>query len=355
MVDDRSVLEEALETFAHLQAARPSIYDPPALATSGLFYTPSGIEVLLNSHFGSHAEDLCGLPVRTRSKVAKRLVCEALGYQAPSSFAKTKPRFPHANLDVYVQQSNNLQVWNQEVDAARRYAVVLTDNAGMFRRAKVIPGSDLAQFDTTGVLTRKFQANRRDESVGSRLVSATDTADFIRELAPSIGPLPLRGVYATDVPVPGKVLTVEAVYRKLLPLVGKRFVDPGITQERNRGTVVHREACIRLGLDAFADNGQFPDVLCQAVEVKLQLARTVDLGLELPISDKPLASLNGLLAARDVRFAIFYASREGSEFILTSLVVAVGADFFSEFRQFGGNVSNAKLQLRLPRSWFDGH
>lgn len=44
-------------------------------------------------------ETLCGrslhkLPLRTRSKVVKEAVCEALGYPVPKSFKKTQPRFP---------------------------------------------------------------------------------------------------------------------------------------------------------------------------------------------------------------------------------------------------------------------
>ena len=30
------------------------------------------------------------------------------------------------------------------------------------------------------------------------------------------------------------------------------------------------------------------------------------------------------------------------------------ADFFQEYRQFGGLTTNKKLQLRLPTSWFSG-
>ena len=68
-------------------------------------------------------------------------------------------------------------------------------------------------------------------------------------------------------------------------------------------------------------------VLSQLVEVKLQLARTIDLGLELPNSDKPLASVNGAVAVRDCRYAIFYGDRDGSTFTITALVVVTGEDF----------------------------
>ena len=341
-------LESARRIRAAIERSAPSIYDDPATAPTGLFYTPHELEVLLESELIGRA-DLASLPVRTRSKVSKTLVCQALGYRAPASFQKVNLRLRHANVDVYTQQSNNLQVWNQEIDAARRY-VILILVGGLIADVKVIAGASLAQFDTTGTLTSKFQANRIDSSGGSSLASPTDTSDLIRLFRPS----PTIGgpVSPVSSPEPGRVLDIGTVYSRLLPMVGRTFVDPGVTQERNRGTVVHRQACTLLGLSHFADNGQFPDVLSQLLEVKLQLARTVDLGLELPESRTPVASANGVLAVKDMRYAIFYGTRLGASFTVTELVVVTGQDFFREFRQFQGKVSNSKLQLRLPGEWF---
>ncbi len=47
-----------------------------------------------------------------------------------------------------------------------------------------------------------------------------------------------------------------------------------------------------------------------------------------------------------------YATRNGSTFSIDSLALTTGADFFKEYRQFGGLTSNAKLQLKLPNAWF---
>ncbi|WFP22920.1 hypothetical protein P9A14_11905 [Gordonia hongkongensis] len=333
---------------AAIRANVPSIYDLPATELTGLFYTPGQLEELLRAELIGRT-DLNNLPVRTRSKVAKTLVCEILGYVAPPSFRKVNPRLRHANVDVYVQQASNLQIWNQEVDAARRY-VILIIRDGVIAKVKVIAGADLAQFDTTGTLTSKFQANRIDEDGGSVLASATDTAAFIERFTPSSSVPP--GVSPVTAPGRARVLDIATVYSRLLPIVGRYFVDPGQTQERNRGSVVHREACSELGLSHYADHGQFPDILSQLIEVKLQLARTIDLGLELPESTTPLASANGVVAVRDVRYAIFYGARSGSSFQITDLVVVTGQDFFREFRQFAGKVSNSKLQLKLPSNWF---
>lgn len=327
---------------------RPSIYDEPATELTGLFYTPHELETLLRAELLGR-RDLADLAVRTRSKVAKTLVCKVLGYAPPPIFKKVNPRLRHANIDVYSQQSNNLQIWNEEVDSARRY-VILILKEDIIADVKVIAGADLAQYDTTGTLTSKFQANRINEGSGSSLASSADTPEFIDLLRPSSV---LHGeVSPVSPPSRGQVLDIATVYSTLLPLVGETFSDPGLTQERNRGTVVHRRVCSLLGLSHFADNGQFPDVLSQALEVKLQLARTVDLGLELPESLTPVASTNGLLAVADIRYAIFYGERTGSSFTISELVVVTGQEFFKEFRQFQGNVSNSKLQLRLPSDWF---
>lgn len=325
-----------------------SVYDDPVTADSSLFYAPDELESLLREELVGR-EDLAGVPIRTRSFLAKRLVCSALGYEPPKSFRRVNPRLPHPTIDVYVQQSNNLQIWNADIDARRRY-VILILGEGRIVDVHVIAGADLAQFDRTGTLTSKFQASRIDGRTDSKLVSAADTPRFIERLSPSD-----RVSSGSPVarPESGRVLTVGEVYRRLLPMVGSAYTDPGIVQERNRGTVVHREACARLGADGFADNGQFPDILSQLVEVKLQLARTVDLGLELPSSDTPLASANGLLGVRDVRYTIFYADRDGAAFKISGLVVVTGADFFKEYRRFGGLAMNRKLQLKLPPAWFE--
>lgn len=343
-----AVLAHAYEVRARIEAAAVDLYSEPATADSAFFYSPEELEILLRRELVGRA-DLAGLAVKTRAVVAKALVCWALGYVSPRSFKRVNPRLPHPAVDVYAQQSNNLQIWNEEVDAERRYVILLLDSESVFD-VRVIAGADLAQFDKTGKLTSKFQASRLDSAAGSRLVSAHDTDHFIERLKPSSEAWPGSPVAQ---PKPGQVLAVDEVFRRLLPMVGNAYDDPGIVQERNRGTVVHREACERLGTDGFADNGQFPDILSQLVEVKLQLARTVDLGLELPSSPTPLASANGVLDVRDVRYAIYYATRDGPAFTLDSLVVTTGADFFEEYRQFGGLTSNKKLQLRLPSTWFD--
>jgi hypothetical protein len=346
-VTGAEILAHAREVRDRIAEGGVDLYDEPATADSPLFYTPEELEAILKAELVGLV-DLADLPVKTRANVAKSIVCLALGYTPPRSFKRVSPRLPHPAADVYAQQAKNLQIWNESVDSERRYIILILRDAEIID-VRVVTGADLAQYDTTGTLTSKFQAARVDDSCGSVLVSESDTDHVIERLSPSTYAAPISPI---EQPVPGGFLTVAEVYRLLLPMVGKTYMDPGITQERNRGTVVHREACQRLGAFGFADNGQFPDILSQLVEVKLQLARTVDLGLELPGAETPLASANGVLDVRDVRYAIFYAVRDGDSFTIESLVVTTGADFFKEYRQFGGLTSNKKLQLRLPKEWF---
>ena len=101
----------------------------------------------------------------------------------------------------------------------------------------------------------------------------------------------------------------------------------------------------------YADTGSFPDVVEQLVELKLQTAATIDLGLVSP-DDATALDFFPRIRHCDVRYAVFYGMVVGSEVRLNHLVLARGADFFSFFQRFEGKVVNAKLQIPLPRDFF---
>ena len=296
------------------------------------------------------------LPNRTRSKIFKCKVCEALGYPVPKSFKKTHPRFPAQDFDTYVQKENNLQVWNEEVAATRRYVVARPDEDGVIRSIKVYTGDAIAELDTTGKLTRKFQAYRRRGNTGSKLVSRQDTDLFIKEFAPRqfVPTSQLSTISPTDVPRRAAVLSVKAVYRELSKLVGTMIPDPGSDQERNRGASLQRAVCKALRLNHYADNGQWPDILSQALEVKLQTAPTIDLGLVSPDASDPAQEVGTSVRHCDIRYAVFYGEKTNKSAVkLTALVVSTGSDFFKEFEKMAGKVSNTKAQIRLPADFFD--
>lgn len=277
-------------------------------------------------------------PLRTRSKVLKAKVCEVLGYPVPKSFTKTQPRFPGQNLDTYVQKSDNLQIWNEEIDPARRYAIIRVDEDDMVTNVRVVTGEELALLDTTGTLTQKYQANSREPVTRSTLVVDHDTEQF-------------RLASAASDPV-SRPLPIGDVHRRLLALEGIFIADPGLDQERNRGGLVHRLACEALGVPGERDEGQFPDIVSQRVEVKLQTAPTVDLGLVSPDSMSVAPRLPGLRHC-DIRYAVVYGeSVQGGKVRLNHIVTTTGESFFGFFRRFEGRTVNKKLQIPLPRDFF---
>ncbi len=295
-----------------------------------------------------------GLPLRTRSKVVKSEVCKVLGYPVPKSFRKCKPyaRFPGQNFDTYVQASNNLQVWNEELNPRRRYVLISVADDGTIQTVKVVTGAVLAKLDTTGTLTQKYQARFVSSASACELVSTVDTPHVLPLLAtetftPSARP--------TDDPSVGEVLPIRAVFDRLCPLVGQTFADAGHDQERNRGAALHRLVCESLGYHSYADDGQFPDVCHQLLEVKLQTAQTIDLGLVEPSSTEPVdldSMPEGSVRHCDVRYAIFGAHKVSTTVTITSFVLTTGAAFFARFPRFEGRVLNKKLQIPLPRGFF---
>jgi hypothetical protein len=344
-----SLLDDALKIRAAVAELGFDIYEP-LLAYPEAVYTTAELEALLSHVLEGQVFDG---PIRTRAKLAKQATAKALGYPAPKTLKRTKPRFPGQDLDVYVQQSHNLQIWNEEVSPTRRYAILGLDAKNRVYAVRVIEGIELAPFDRTSTLTSKYQAKRIAGRTGSTLVVPADTDAFIHELAPvsAVDPVALAVMSPASPPANGQVLTVEALHRSLLELVGQAL--PYSPSERQRGELLHRAACEALGLGSYADTGQFPDILCQALEVKLQSAGTIDLGLVSPSSEEPALTLSPRLRHCDARYLIAYASHQADAFVINEIVVSTGAAFYGEFQQFGGLGQNKKLQLRLPRNFFD--
>ncbi len=292
-------------------------------------------------------------PLRTRSKVLKSKICEILGYPVPASFKKSKPRFPGQDFDTYVQKSNNLQIWNEEITPTRRYVIIRLDEGSKVVGVRVVTGEVLAKLDTTGALTKKYQARSRVPVIQAVLVSQSDSYSVLE----AVGALPNRKLTLAQ----GRTrsltvdfasfLPIESLYEKLLKMVGKRLSDPGLDQERNRGAALHKAVCETLGIAEYSDTGSFPDVMEQLVEVKLQTAATIDLGLVSPDDTTPLDFLPRVRHS-DVRYAVYYGTIVGNEVRLDHLVLARGADFFTFFQRFEGKVVNAKLQIPLPRDFF---
>ena len=329
-----------------------TIYDPIEVGDPNLWIPTMTLETLLDAELRGIA--LAGLPLRTRSKVVKEHVCRALGYPVPGSFKKSKPRFLGQLFDTYVQKSNNLQVWNEELSPTRRYVLIRVSEAGEITRVKVVSGDRLALLDTTGTLTQKYQARCIPGPLAAELVSVEDTSR-LRLLVSEVVDLTTIGSPAND-PAGSELLTIHSLFHSLIELLGKSFTDRGHDQERNRGAELHRLVCQCLGYRSYQDDGQFPDVRHQLLEVKLQTSPTIDLGLVLPTSSEPLdiPPIDETQVRHcDVRYAVFYATNAGGQVTLTNLFLTTGELFFSRFPQFQGKVLNKKLQIPLPGDFFD--
>ena len=290
-------------------------------------------------------------PLRTRAKIARQRTCKALGYPVPSSFRRTRPRFPGQNFDLYVQKSNNLQIWNESIVNSRRYVLVRLGDNDRVTSVRVIDGKVLARLDHSDTLTHKYQATSIDPITDSRLVSSTDTGNVMSHI------IAAKRNKTDDTFIAG-FQPIAEVFESLSQLVGVRLDNPGADQERNRGAGLHVAAAHCLGSDP-DDDGQFPDLADQLIEIKLQTSTTVDLGVVHPASEEIISQHADAkrLGIRhcDVRYALFYASldEETDEVVIEHIVLTTGQDFFQCFRQFGGLEKNSKNQIALPKDFWN--
>ena len=294
------------------------------------------------------------LPPRTRSKLMKHRLCSAMGYPPPTSFKRTQPRFPGQDLDIYVQQSRNLQIWNEAVKLTRRYAIVIVSPTGVVTNVHVLTGEDLARMDTTGKLTSKYQAILRTAHKTGLLTE--------RDTLPVTGFLLKKGasndlVISDDAPKRMTFLPIRELYQKLRVVEGMVLDYSGASRERNRGIVLQDAVCNALGHKDYRDNGQFPDLRPQLLEVKLQTSQTIDLGLVMPDSADPLEGLklDGYsVTPADIRYAIFDAERiDGYKSLrIKRVFIVTGQEFFKFFDLMKGRGINKKLQIPLPQSFF---
>ena len=218
---------------------------------------------------------------------------------------------------------------------------------------RVVTGKTLSLLDHTGTLTQKYQARLTLGEEAKELISASDTDRVLKCFGTRV-PNRFAGL-PTDNPAADSLLPIVEVFKRISSLVGQLIKDPGIDQERNRGGELHRKICLALGYKRTADDGQFPDVRHQLLEVKLQTSPTIDLGLVAPSCEEALdvPQINDVQIRHcDVRYALLYGQLQGKGVRLTHFFLMTGRDFFSRFPQFGGRVLNRKLQIPLPGNFF---
>lgn len=356
MIKNQEVIV-AVSSFAkrfkkNIEKSGLSIYTDIAVGDSNLWITTRELEYLLNDSLINIS--LSGLPLRTRSKVVKTKICNALGYPVPKTFIKTKPRFPGQNLDVYSQKSNNLQIWNEDIDPTRRYALIKVSESDIIEKVKVVEGTSLAILDTTGTLTQKYQATLRIKDDDSELISITDTINLLPLVVGKINNL--KNYSPVDQPSIKSLIPIQTIFNKLKGLIGETFNYGGSLDERNRGGILHELISNKLGYANHLDDGSFPDIKNQLLEIKLQTSPTIDLGLVTPNSSDPLglSNINGITIRHcDVRYAVFWGIVNDDKITLTNFYLTTGENFFTRFPQFQGKVLNKKIQIPLPRKFFD--
>ena len=323
-----------------------SIYDPISPDNRNLYIPLYALERILSDAMVGLS--LAGLPLRTRSKVVKTEICKALGYPIPRSFTKTQPRFPGQNFDTYTQKSLNVQIWNEDIDFSRRYVFFEVDYNDKITAVRVITGETLVQYDRTGKLTSKYQATMHHYPE-SRLFSDDSTTVQNWIIEPSAS---LNGVNPNILPRQNQLLRIGEIYNRLLPMVGKSINYLDALQERNRGAELHKLICQHLGYSIYEDDGAYPDIANQLLEIKLQTSPTIDLGLHSPEDDAYILSLNGAdIHSEDIRYAIFDGEVINNRVYLTNLYLISGQDFSKFFPIWKGK--NSKIQLPLPTDFFD--
>ena len=345
-------LDSAIAKVKNISESRINIYDLINVGDPKLWLTSSELTAILN--FFLVGKSFQGYKLRTRSKVVKSSICEILGYPIPKAFRKVQPRFSGQQFDTYVQKSKNLQIWNEEIIPERRYVIIRLNENYIVAALRVISGIDLALLDTTGKLTKKYQASLINTDQKSGLVNDSDTGVICTVLA-----LGQRTTTATSSPIDepsnNSLLPISQLFEKLVVLEGRTFKDAGHDQERNRGGELHRLVSQELGYKDFEDDGQFPDIRNQLLEVKLQTSPTIDLGLVSPDSEGVLdvERISGLnIRHCDVRYAIFYATVSNGTVTINRLIMSSGQFFFTKFRRFEGKKINEKLQIYLPARFF---
>lgn len=322
-----------------------------------------------------------------KSHFIKYWIIDKLGYDKPLGLrikqAKlAKPKFLNQLLDVFVQKSNNLQVWNyipydenvldgkwntQKLKYSDcRYLIIKQDSSGNILKYFIKSGKDLAKWDTTGAHTIKWQANvplhlRKKSciicSYSNMIFENHKTANLkIKEKMAMIRKMdtdPSKPLIKTK-PNFDTLYTNSELCELLSPLIRSRFSNLGAGQERIFGQNLEKIVTKSLGYLNFSqtDTGGFPDLLHQLIEIKFQFSGTIDLGKNLPTDPRPIDEYwnDWGLTNQHIRYCIFLMAFHDGEYHVQSIVVVSGKDFPEYFNICAG--TNFKVQMIIPSDEF---
>lgn len=347
---DNKIAISAKEKKENISSSGLTIYDSLTPDNKNFWLNDKELQFLLKSYLIGKSYE--GQANKTRSKSIKQDICKAMGYPVPKSFKRTHPRFICQNFDPHTQQSDNLQIWNEKISPTRRYCIIGLDQTNTVINVVVISGSTLQNFDTTGTLTTKYQANLIDNKLPSSLLSATDTSNIIKCFGPYTK---LNTKNPADYPSYSNLMSIQNIFDQLKQLEGKVFKITG--NVRQDGDILQNITYKQLGYTIYKENGQLPDLMNQLLEIKRQTSRTIDLGLFKPNSQEELniPPINGYVPRIcDLRYAIFYCNIKDKTMKIDKVFLSTGEQFFDYFHLFGGNVQNKKIQIHLNRDFWSG-
>lgn len=327
-----------------------------------------------------------------KSQWVKLQTIELLGYQRPSGLRtkqakQSKPKFIHQLFDIFVQSSRNLQVWNYvpysntiipgewNVESESpyrykdcRYLLVFHNPEGVILKTAIVSGNKLAEWDTTGTQTIKWQASARrsyrNEISSQIIVSPIETLNS-KISAYMQHPLEKKSRFIVQEsqnpesplikqpPTPAFFLTHNEIAQALRTLVGTEFANLGTGQERSMGQTLEKEIIKALGYQSYqqTDTGNYPDLLHQLIEVKFQFRDTIDLGKHLPTDPLPIkAPWNKWgISPREIRYVVALMEQGVyNNFVVDSIVITSGEKFNEYFSISEG--TNFKIQIPIPSS-----
>lgn len=284
---------------------------------------------------------------------------------------KGVPKILREFIDTYIVttgNSYNLQVWNRNpssesvqvrysdgsVLSARdvRFVFVPVDPVTKLIQSVVILSPDYIQanFGPFGKPTIKHQlivpGTARDAilSLNPSVLVGTDT-NRVEALATSSYAVPTASIH--DAPQAGKVFGVTLVAEMASQHLLGMTIPPGST--KNRGQALEKVAARLLGYTKTEAllAGEYPDILNQLLEVKIQDSPTVDLGLYSPQFEEILPAIPNV-TTRDVRYLIALMDTDLSG--IAGLIICAGADLGKHFTYVAEG--SYKCQRSIPMDFF---
>lgn len=348
-------------------------------------YTKKELEEIFESVLGTTIPS--NLSLVQKSHWVKKKCIALLGYRIPETLRskdarKIKPKFINQLLDIFVQHSSNLQVWNyipysnivipaewNETEARYkfsdcRYVIISHTASGQINKIMVKTGTELKSWDKTSTKTIKWQANilqkyRKAESGVTASESdpifersGNQCEDIENKLA-RIKELDIEKIPLIKKPIISEILfSIHELSILLKNLIGKEFSIPSSSQERIVGQTIEKMVVQMLGYTQFeqTDSGGYPDLLNQLMEVKFQYSGTIDLGKNFPTSDERIDESwnNEGISFSDIRYLICLVSKVEQKYRIDSIMIISGKDFNSYFSICEGQ--NFKIQMKIPDS-----